>query len=230
MKIDNLEAFVHRGFLKAHDGCSYQGKIIARKKDGNKTRNDEDATLIRDYEFKDYNDIAKSYEQIKYICDGLNARFYLNITPKKDRNVAFGMMETLMNRIKSNEYSKLAKIHKSERSKETGLKGEKLWFLDVDFDCVNHKIPNFKRDGELEKSYGNIFGNVGYFEIDLKMIYKTPNGFHLITSPFNRNVAEDVLFDFVSMFLPEVEMIEKVEVKTNHPTLCYFTAKDSIWE
>lgn len=221
MIIDNLAGFGAAGLLREYDGCLYQGKLIARRKDGHDTPNNEDATLIKSFTFNSHADIAKQYDRIKWMSERLNARFYVNLNPKKKKMVCVQVAGKMIERLSNDSYERMWKDYTSACSKSKGLKGEKTWLLDFD---VKSDITYDINESVVGK-WAGFYREDQQTAIDVLSVYRTPGGLHIIVRPFRRerNGVSTVWALFGRAF-NEMSVDAKFELKENSPALCYYNA------
>ena len=198
--IDNFDLF--KSVLKFNsDDEFYFLQILIRGKDGhtepgingnNKNR------LIKYYTITSVNHLSNIEDEVKTICDGLNARAYIHPTKRSFKDVADEML-----RITTEEYlSKHTVGLKGAYSRACGISyitSDKKFVVDLDGDYA-------KRSQEIAEYIEQFCEPIG--KIKTQYVVPTAHGIHLITTPFNTQKFS--------------EYYNGIDVHKNNPTLLYF--------
>jgi len=185
-------------FEAEHD--FYMLYIFKRKKDqpeGQK-ENHQSVRTIKTYCIHSLEHLRSRYEEIKSICEYFEARAYIHVQRQNHKDVGLNMMVELATRLKDGAVN--------QRNLFESVVGqlkvyEKRWIVDLDIDkndtyTLNHHINciNEECDPVGEKVICTI---------------PTPNGFHLITSPFN-------------VMKYQQHMASPADIQKKNPTLLYY--------
>lgn len=141
-------------------------QIIKRKKDPGNEDMDNGQVCIKDYYIDDRNKFKRLYEnEIKPICDTLNARAYICLNAKSWEMTAKDMSIKIANIIREGTNYRSCKRCLPSISEGTKTVGDKYWILDIDTGS-NISLPE-----QISK--------------DVITYIPTVNGYHIATSPFN---------------------------------------------
>lgn len=190
--IDNIQLILPFLKFESKDDFYYL-QILQRKKENPQLGSN--SRVIKNYYIKSEEYLLERYDEIKKLCEVFNARAMIRLNKRSFEKVGFKTMENLAHTMMNKEYSFLNKSY--DRACGLGHNdSEKKWILDIDvideeFDkkvqlFINNTIP----------AGGKILGN-----------FKSKNGHHLITKPFN-------LQEFSQKY-PEIE------VHKDNPTNLY---------
>lgn len=185
--------------LNFEDDKFYMIQILTRKKD-NPYQN-RHVKIIKDF----YIDSIESYNLAKpkiiQLCEDNNARAYINLNRRSYNKVAFEMAKQLLDLIQTNQASVAKNLFTKVAGKFHGESREtKSWVVDIDTkqESVLNKIvvTIVELHKETKKDYSRIFD-----------IIPTPNGYHIIASPFN-----------VQEF---TKIHPKIDIHKDNPTILY---------
>lgn len=172
------------------DYGTYHVQITQRSKDGHSQAN----KLVTEWFVKSEKYLDFLMPGIVSLCDLYNARCYINLNPKSDKDVSWKIMDVLVDKLKTDTYKPLTLLSHSHDSC-TG-NGIKYWVVDIDSEDVDQveliEDINKCRSGAF---YNNVIATI-----------PTKTGTHLITVPFD-----------LSAFLLPVG----VEIKKNASTILY---------
>lgn len=191
--IDNIEKVLP--FLKFDsEDDFYYLQILQRKKENPQLGSN--SRVVKNYYITSQEHLVKRYDEIKQLCDNLNARAMIRLNKRSFEKVGFRTLSNMANTMHNREY----KFLRSSYDRACGLghnDKEKKWILDVDF------IPNDYMMNTLIEFINNIepLGN--------KLLQTIPskNGIHLITNPFN-----------LALFK---ERFPSIEIHKDNPTNLY---------
>lgn len=168
--IDNIELILPFLKFESKDDFYYL-QILQRKKENPQLGSN--SRVIKNYYITSEQYLLDRYDEIKKLCEVFNARAMIRLNKRSFEKVGFKTMENLAHTMMNKEYQFL----KVSYDRACGLghnDSEKKWILDIDiideeFDrevqlFINNIIP----------AGGKILGN-----------FKSKNGHHLITKPFN---------------------------------------------
>ncbi|BAV39387.1 hypothetical protein BPT24_270 [Tenacibaculum phage pT24] len=187
------------GFIHGDDDVIYHTEIVKRRKDHPNLSMKKDSVSLGHYYIKSLDQYERVTEEIKNICDVTGARAYINLNAKSIESIGRFFSKEVAELSSTDSYKKMMSIYPSCVGKQTVKKGyNKMWLIDCDGinviqdrELVNHLIT-LRPIGE-----------------DKVIEYiPTPNGYHLITKPFDLG-----RFD--------IDFLKMDDVKKNSPTLLY---------
>lgn len=187
---DNFD--VIKDLLYFEPNSFYFCQVIQRKKDGNLIK---DSIVIKSYYFHSLKEFLSSKEEIAATCKHYNARAYINLTPRNRSEVlALCIKEYADMMVNKIPFSPLIFDHCC------GVCGNSKTFLidvdeDVDYNTLAELIQSCRGEGRILAEV------------------PTPNGYHLITSKFDRGQFKQKL---------AIKGINGIDVKDNSPTLLYY--------
>lgn len=190
--IDNIQLILPFLKFESKDDFYYL-QILQRKKENPQLGSN--SRVIKNYYIISEEYLLDRYDEIKKLCEIFNARAMIRLNKRSFEKVGFKCMTNLANTMANKEYSFL----KASYDRACGLghnDNEKKWILDID-------IINEEFDREVQLFINNIIPAGG------KILgnFKSKNGHHLITKPFN-------LQEFSQKY-PEIE------VHKDNPTNLY---------
>lgn len=193
---------IYSDLLTFEDDMFYIIQVQRRKKDN--PNQPKHVKTIRDF----YIDSAESFfnaePKIKELCDENNARAYIRLNRRSYKKVAFEMTKQLLDLIQTNTASNaqnlFAKVAGNFHSEDSE---SKTWVVDIDTKDQTYV------DGVIIyiQSLYKQFGKKNWTQNKLIYQLETPNGFHLIASPFN-------LMEFKKQF-PDID------IHKDNPTILY---------
>ncbi len=184
-------------FEKEHD--FYFLQILQRKKDhpeGTIVGSNNSSRLIKAYYIYSIDQLNKYWKEIIMLCELFEARACINLNKRNSVDVSLRMLARLADNIRSNHPESSAVLFNTVCG-EAHSEKDKKWIVDiddVDFD--------FKKM-EIDLNY---LEPISYKSKIIEII-PSKNGFHLITSPFNRQEFNKKYPD--------------IDVQTNNPTNLY---------
>lgn len=155
-------------------GEFYFIQIFKRRKDNPEM--EVDMKVIRDYYVYSQNDLARLEECIIKDCEAHNARAYVRLNVRHTDKIALMMMKRLADLLISGDTKAARNIYSSVCG-EFHSDPEKKWLIDLD--SLNKNEEDFVKAIISNLWSHNEMGGQIYAEVP------TPNGKHLITSPFN---------------------------------------------
>ncbi len=181
--------------------CFYFLQIMQRRKDGNSTH--RHTRIIKNYYIRSEEYLDKKYDEIKDLCRFFKARACIRLNKRNYRDVSFKMMQYLAGMMSNKDWEHCNKaFNKACGRGHAEPKNGKSWVVDVD-SKVTGKVNYIAK--MIEKC-----DPAGLFKVH--KILESPNGYHLITSPFNTD-------QFVNEIIPEdSDIIRVVEIKKDNPT------------
>lgn len=190
--IDNIKLILPFLKFESKDDFYYL-QILQRKKENPQLGSN--SRVIKNYYIISEEYLLDRYDEIKKLCEIFNARAMIRLNKRSFEKVGFKCMTNLANTMANKEYSFL----KASYDRACGLghnDNEKKWILDID-------IINEEFDREVQLFINNVIPAGG------KILgnFKSKNGHHLITKPFN-------LQEFSQKY-PEIE------VHKDNPTNLY---------
>lgn len=182
-------------------------RIIGRKKDNPSL--EKNSKLYKSYTVACAADLDALAPKIAKCSMDNAARAYFDPTPKSWKKVSVQMMKSLADIIGSGDYDQCYKL--ADRVIGSGCSvGQRLWVVDVDEEgdvdntiyCINQTVFE-------------MVASTGYKQEYKMMLVPTPNGFHILSSPFD-------LAKFRENWSKMMPGKEQPEVKKNNPTVLYF--------
>ncbi len=195
MLVDNfLKTIAYIGNQPSPEGVFYFIQILQRGKDINKTG----SKLIKTYCISDINTLLSYKEEIITLCNTFNARAYIHLTPRSYTEVSKKMLQKLVENLGTENDKHCKRMFESV----TGAlypSNLRTWVVDWDYD----------KDGD---DYISCRDHITYLckpysTIKIAGFFDTPNGIHLISTPFN--------IDDFKMKYPAID------VHKNNPTILY---------
>lgn len=196
--IDNFNLFKELLEFNNEDEF-YFLQILVRGKDGHNANGNNKNRLVKYYTIKSIDDLCNKEEEIKKICDVLNARAYIHPTKRSFDKVANEVLRLTTDIYLSGKNSVGLKGTYSTACGKSYISSDKKYIIDLDGDAVN-----------------NIVDYVNFIDLwcdpiaTNKFLYKVPtaNGIHLITLPFNTTKFK--------------ERFPDIDIHKNNPTLLYY--------
>lgn len=196
--IDNFNLFKELLEFNNEDEF-YFLQILVRGKDGHNANGSNKNRLVKYYTIKSIDDLCNKEEEIKKICDVLNARAYIHPTKRSFDKVANEVLRLTTDIYLSGKNSVGLKGAYSTACGKSYISSDKKYIIDLDGDAVN-----------------NIVDYVNFIDLwcdpiaTNKFLYKVPtvNGIHLITLPFNTTIFK--------------ERFPDIDIHKNNPTLLYY--------
>lgn len=189
--VNNFDA-VSRFISFPNEDEFYFIQIIQRKKENPELGKNN--KCIKTYFIYNFEQLNKKKQEIIDICNQFNARAYIHLSKRNRKTIALEMLSSLADRIKLNQFEKLSDLYNSCCGINKGT--EKLWVVDIDNEDINNLARIYNTISHLEP-----FGQKILAE------FKTKNGFHLITKPFNKQKFK--------------EKYPEVDIHTNNPSILY---------
>lgn len=149
----------------------YYLQILQRKKENPQLGSN--SRVIKNYYIISEEYLLDRYDEIKKLCEIFNARAMIRLNKRSFEKVGFKTMENLAHTMMNKEYSFLNKSY--DRACGLGHNdSEKKWILDIDIvdEKFDRKVQLFINN--IEPIGNKVLGN-----------FKSKNGHHLITKPFN---------------------------------------------
>jgi pimeloyl-CoA synthetase len=191
--IDNFERISEYLSFDSSDDYYFLQILIRAKEDKTLGSNN---LLIKTYAVKSIESLRKYEQEIKTICTNFKARAYIHLTKRSFRKVALIMMKELCDRISNDQCPEIAKAFNSASGTYNDAKA-KTWIVDID--TKNMRLVNDVLR-HIEKNCDPIGGKF------ITMV-ETPNGCHIITTPFNTEQLKRAYPD--------------IDVHKNNPTILF---------
>lgn len=194
--IDNFEKIEVQLAFPSEDSF-YFVQVIQRKKDnpGVKGANNS-SRLIKGYYITSVEHLEREKEEIVLLANHYNARAGINLNRRSFRRIAFQTLQKITDQMMNDDYKSVRRAYNSacgQFAKET----DKKWIIDID-----HKHFPFSIDEYADDLY-----NMDPKGHKIIMTLNTPNGLHIITSPFNVQQFRKVHPD--------------IDIHKNNPTILY---------
>ncbi len=154
--------------------CFYFLQLICRKKDN--PLQSCSVRVIKTYYIYNLDYLDTKKDEIIKICTENNARAYINLNCRNNKNVAFAMLKQVADAIFNQQYKHIATLYDSCCGQTCSAK-EKLWLIDIDNDDCDlvNKITTYVNSQKPET------------ENKIKLIVPTVHGKHIFTTPFDRS-------------------------------------------
>lgn len=152
------------------DDTFYYLQILRRKKDNEQAKS---VKVIRNF-YIDSIDKYKGLETtIKQMCDYFNARAYLRLNRRKWDKVAYKMLEFSGKYANYQDFKAFRNVF-SKACGNSNVEDPRIWVVDVDGEMNEFIQPLIEKlQQDIQKDYKIID------------VLPTPNGYHIITNPFN---------------------------------------------
>jgi hypothetical protein len=181
------------------------GRIIRRRKE-----NPDDSKpeyIVKRYSFANLQSFLDREEEIKTLCHMFNARFYISVSIKSMRDIAYDISEEVPKFIRHEQYYFFRRIFDDMADKNRGVKEHRLWIFDID--NTDHVNP------VIEKLF-----SLGVFVQNSQGMIPTLNGAHLLMKPHDIRYMNDS--ETISS-LGGVKLKDIVDIKRNALTLVYYS-------
>jgi hypothetical protein len=205
--IDNLEQIKKFLNFESEDEFFFVQIEKRRKENPDLATN---AITIQTYHIRSIEQLESLYGEIKVLCDYHNARAMINLNKKSFENTAFRTLQKITNQICSKDFKSVKTAYNSTCS--TGsIQGQSLWIVDLDI-----------KDMKLVKELTSMIDTFRPYSDETKLVdvIETPNGYHLITTPFdlsNYNLTAQK-WHKKGIFVNHKDI---PEIKKNSPTILY---------
>lgn len=179
-------------------------QIIQRKKDG--CNCDDSANngyrTIKSYYIRSVEDLMRRKEKIVELCSANNARAYINLNRRDARKVSLAAAKTYIDLVAEDRCHQGFRVWDHACGITRDSTSQKYWIVDVDTKN-NKEIHDAVEliDNCRSSNSPGLFG--GYDNV--KFMLPTPNGTHLITTPFDPR-----------------DLQGKYEIKKDNPTVLYY--------
>ena len=207
MIINNLELIKPLLQFESND-IYYHLQILKRKKDcleHEKARNNN-ARCLKTYYVHSIEYLEDRFDEIQKLCKNHQARAYINLNAKSYVKTAFEMNIKVAQRMLNNQFEYIYRSYESAAGMSNVNIGNVRWVVDIDEKEISPLLVSHIEYG-CDPVATCISGN-NVFNIKINTKITTKNGWHLITSPFNRKQFSDKY--------PEID------IHINNPTLLYY--------
>jgi hypothetical protein len=176
--VDNFEYIKSLLSFESEDDL-YMIQILQRRKDQEKPETMKNGVNIKDtyyiYSITDFDNIR---QKVIDTAQKYNARAYVNLNKRSARKVALQTLKLIADYIQNEDYKAVRHAY-STACGSSGTTGSKKWVLDLDSKDPKDldTIIDFLKKNEIIH-YGTV---------------NTPNGYHIISGPFNPRLTE--IFD-----------------------------------
>lgn len=202
MEIDNFEQ-IKKLINPTSSEEFYLLQIIRRGKDQNSEYSNSYRSTVKSYYINSVDYLSRKEDEIKKLCNLLNARAYINLNKKSWKQVSLKSMEVLAQKIANDDFAGVKSIFDSACGKTGSCDGNKTWIVDVDsknYDDVRDVL--------------DVIIRCEPFDVEKVVdVIPTLNGYHIITKPFNKKTFRDYYNN-------------QIDIHDNNPTLVYFNKKD----
>lgn len=196
--VDNLEAIKPLLKFPNPDDDYYFLQVLVRKKDKNILPfkiggSNNNSRMIRPYYIRSIDSLENQWEEIKALCELFKGRAMIGLNRRSFKSSSLQMMVRLAQSIQSQNYN-----NQSMWQNVSGVYHpikDKLWLVDID---------NVEDKNDIEDAITNAdpVGN------KIVATIPSPNGWHLITQPFNQ-------LQF------KLEYTKPIDIHKNNPTNLY---------
>lgn len=190
----------------------YFVEIMQRKKDGiNLPSNTHGARIIRSFYFFSKEEFLKRVDYMKQLCEDNHARAYFWVNPRNTTDIACECIKQYAEIIKTGNTRLGMSVFDSATGSSRSNHYEKLWILDVDSKDQEYcqKILDVMNSCRGRDTSGN----------RLKYTIPTSQGYHFITTAFDRNQFAQEL---------AIRQITPIDIHDNNPTLLYYNNEERI--
>ena len=179
-------------------------QIIQRKKDGCNVSDSSNNgyRTIKSYYISSVDDLMRRKEKIVELCQSNNARAYINLNRRNAKDVALVAAKTYIDLVRENRCHQGFRVWDHCCGITRSNKAQKYWIVDVDTKNTKELHEAVKLIDSCQSS--NQHGLFGEYD-NVRYIIPTPNGIHLITTPFDPR-----------------ELNGKYEIKKDNPTVLYY--------
>lgn len=201
MKVDNFELIKKHIHSAADSGEFYMLQIMRRTKDQKGYEGKHRQSIVKTYFVSSPEYLDEKRDEIIGLCEMFNARAYINLNKKSNKQVSLKALEILAGKIAHEDYN-IKSLFETAAGQTGACDGQKTWI--VDFDS--------KDLGELER-IKNIIDSIEPKGVE-KIVETIPtrHGYHLITRPFNKKAFNDMYN-------------ESLSIHDNNPTVLYMNLK-----
>ena len=197
---DKLSTFFDK--LKSPEDF-YFVQIIQRKKDGIELPSyTSGARTIRSFYFFNKEHFLGQKEYIKELCRNNKARAYFWINPRNTVDVACESIKQFAELIQSGNTKHGVAVYDRATGSSRSTKYDHLWIVDLDSKDIEYKNTIISLIEECRPE-----GN------KIKYIIPTINGYHLITSKFDKHLFQQKL---------EIKQFDRLDIHIDNPTLLYY--------
>ena len=135
--------------------------------------------MVKAYYISSIESLMRDYEEMKCLADFHNARVMINLNKRSYEKLAFQNLLKVTNQIMNKDYKNVKKSYNSVVGQFSN-DNEKKWIIDIDNKDIGFVTKVVNELNNLKCSIiPIIYGTI-----------TTKNGYHLITSPFNRLMAD----------------------------------------
>lgn len=173
----------------------YYLEVLKRSKDGNKAAGDNHCRLVKDFFIYSVDYLEKKKDEIIKLCEDNNARAYLRLRRRNNKQVALKLMSNLATKLSTESFMKNPVAEACSAIGTTpDKKQEPRWLIDIDYDeeATAEACRNFYWDVMDKIAYE--YPNPG--ESKFIAAIPTKHGIHIITKPFRadrfKNLFPDV--------------------------------------
>lgn len=176
--IDNLK-FIKPFLIFESDDDFYSLQIIQRRKENPDL--DSNSRAIKSYYISSLDYLESRYDEIKSICNVLNARAMIQLNKRSYRNTAFQTMGKISDIMMGEDYRSVRNSYDSVVGKYHN-EPIKKWIVDIDEVDVNPLMIDYIDHNCDPKNQTTS---------KIKSITPSKSGWHLITTPFNLKQFKD---------------------------------------
>lgn len=213
MVVDNFKQLEKWLVFKPND--FYFLQIIKRKKENPDL--EKSSVIIISYYITSIEKYRALENDIKTICEALNARAYININPRNSYSITCEAISTMSQRLKSLQTDSCYKVWDHCCGILPKDKKHGAWIVDVDdkslvddVKAIINKCRSALKSLETEGLYDNCLD-----------IIPTVNGAHIITYRFDVSTFTHLIDEYMNLHnLPK----DTIELKEDNPTLLYYNS------
>ncbi len=165
-------------------------QIFKRRKDNPGMK--KDMIVLKSFYIHTKEKLIEKFEEIKKICDDNNARAYIRLNRRSNKQIALQSMVRISTMISMNQYD-IRNVYDAICG-QFHAEEDKTWIIDIDF--IDFKISKNYRESlldELHESLIELQKEAGREPLMIGIPSK--NGFHLITRPFNIKKMDTFRFE-----------------------------------
>lgn len=202
--IDNFEYLSNLFDWLVDKDDFYFVQIIQRKKDGVELPSyTSGARTIRSFYFFTKEEFLRQESYIKELCNSNNARAYFWINPRNTLDIACESIKQFSDLIKNGNTRQGVAVYDRATGSCRSSNYKKLWIVDIDSKDYEYRNNMAKLINECRGTEGE----------RIKHVIPTVNGYHLITSAFDRQQFSQKL---------ALNQLDPIDIHDNNPTLLYY--------
>jgi len=183
MDVDNFDVILNMLSFDSKDDF-YFVELIKRKKDNNPDTQSQ--KLIEWFEFNSKEKLISMKQYIHDKCVSENCRAYIRLNKRDKKQVALQVLREISNRVANSDYN-IKNVYHQVLGRYHNDKNKK-WIIDIDGDDIE-KID------DIYLFFSNLRTKYVLPDTMVHALIPTKNGIHIITSPFDSKLFNDIFPD-----------------------------------